>query len=232
MTRLACTLVLLAGLVLGATAPADAAGGAWVRRAQRSLNALGCDAGPADGRIGQHTRSAVIRLQTRHHLRPSGRLDRRTRRLLASGRAERCDDRPVPAGSGRGRRIVVSQSQNWLWLVGPRGGVLAQAGIVDNPAVLAPGTWHTGSYCGRPARVLRNQSGAVYMDHFVRFAPCGIGFHRIPTYKTTGAQMHPDYYLGTDLAGDSHGCVRVSAAMATRIWDFTASRTTTVRVLG
>jgi hypothetical protein len=137
----------------------------------------------------------------------------------------------VPPRSGTGRRIVVSQGQNWLWLVGSDGRVVAQAGIVDNPAVLKKGTWHTGSYCGRPARVLKNQSGAVFMDHFVRFTPCGIGFHRIPTYKTTGAQMHPDWFLGTDLAGDSHGCVRLSARMATRVWDFTAGRTTTVKVL-
>jgi hypothetical protein len=223
-------LVALATAV-PATASASAGGKAWIREAQRTLDALHCDAGPVDGRVGLHTRSAVVRLQSRHHLPTSGHLDRATRRLLRSGKAQQCDRRPVPPRSGTGRRIVVSQGQNWLWLVGSDGRVVAQAGIVDNPAVLKKGTWHTGSYCGRPARVLKNQSGAVFMDHFVRFTPCGIGFHRIPTYKTTGAQMHPDWFLGTDLAGDSHGCVRLSARMATRVWDFTAGRTTTVKVL-
>jgi hypothetical protein len=48
---------------------------------------------------------------------------------------------------------------------------------------------------------------------------------------STGGQIHPDWYLGTDLAGDSHGCVRLSSRMARRVWDFTEGRTTTVRVL-
>lgn len=232
MRRVATLLTagVVALLGTGLPAPAPAAGVAWIRQAQRQLNALHCDAGPADGRVGLHTRSAVVRLQSRHGRRTTGHLDRATRDLLASGSARRCDRRPLPRRSGSGRRIVVSQGQNWLWLVDARGRVVAQAGIVDNPAVLATGTWRTGSYCGRPARVVKNQSGAVFMDHFVRFAPCGIGFHRIPTYKSTGAQMHPDWYLGTDLAGDSHGCVRLSRRMAERVWDFTAGRTTSVTV--
>jgi peptidoglycan hydrolase-like protein with peptidoglycan-binding domain len=228
----AALLAVALGTALAAPAvPASAAGPAWIRHVQRELDRLHCDAGPADGRLGAHTRSAVVRLQSRHRLRTTGRLDRATRRLLASGSARRCDRRPVPRRSGSGRRIVVSQGQNWVWLIDGRGRVVAQAGIVDNPAVLHQGTWRTGSYCGRPSRVLRNQSGAVWMDHFVRFAPCGIGFHRIPTYKTTGAQMHPDWYLGTNLAGDSHGCVRLSAAMATRVWRFTSHGTTSVHVV-
>jgi hypothetical protein len=236
MRRLVIALVGLALVGSAATlpplSPAGAAPGrTWVRDAQRQLAALHCDPGPVDGRVGSHTRSAVVRLQSRHGLRVDGHLTRATRRLLASGLAQRCDRRPLPDRSGQGRRIVIDQAQNWIWLVGSRGRVVAQAGIVDNPEVLHKGTWRTGSYCGRPARVVRNQSGAVFMDHFVRFAPCGIGFHRIPTSKTTGAQMHPDWYLGTDLAGDSHGCVRLSARMATRVWDFTARRTTSVKVL-
>jgi hypothetical protein len=128
---------------------------------------------------------------------------------------------------------VVSQHQNWIWLVGAAGKVHAQGGIVDNPGVLRKGTWRTGSYCGRPARVQRNTStgGGLWLDHFVRFAPCGIGFHRIPRRMSTGGQIHPDHYLGTNLAGASHGCVRLSRTMANRVWQFTAGRRTTVRVV-
>jgi len=130
------------------------------------------------------------------------------------------------AGSSHGRRIVISQRQNWVWLVGPKGGVVAQGGIVDNPAVLVRGHWATGSYCGRTARIRRNTttSGQVWLENFVRFAPCGIGFHRIPTYRSSGAQMHPDWLLGTNLAR-SHGCIRLSRAMSRRVWDFTTART-------
>ncbi|WP_164519551.1 peptidoglycan-binding protein [Nocardioides ferulae] len=201
-------------------------GKTWVRKAQRRLNELGCQAGPVDGDVGTWTRSAVVRFQSRHGMAQSGRLRAPVRKLLRSPKAQRCDARPVPAASGRGRRIVISQAQNWVWLVGPKGAVLAQGGVVDNPKVLDKGRHVTGSYCGRAARIRKNTttSGTVWLDNFVRFAPCGIGFHRIPTYKTTGNQMHADYLLGTDFA-TSHGCIRLSRAMSVRIWNFTARRT-------
>lgn len=232
MRRLLLPLLALAAFALVApTVPALASADASVVKAQRRLNALRCDAGPVDGRVGAHTRTATVRFQSRHRLDQTGNLNAATRRLLHSTRAKRCDVRPVPARSGSGRRIVVSQRQNWVWLVEAGGRVRAQGGVVDNPSVLRKGTWATGSYCGRPARVRLNQSGSVWMDDFVRFAPCGIGFHRIPRSKSTGRQIHADWYLGTNLAGPSHGCVRLSRVLAARLWDFTAGRRTTVRVV-
>ncbi len=233
---LASAAVLVTGLItvlalVLTSAPATAVGEAGVERAQRRLNELGCSAGPVDGRLGRHTRSAVLRFQSRHGLAQGGRLTARTLQRLHGERAQRCDTRPVPARSGHGRRIVISQGQNWVWLVGPRGGVVAQGGMVDNPAVLARGSFRTGSYCGRTARIARNTttSGQVWLESFVRFAPCGIGFHRIPTYRSNGAQMHPDWLLGTDLAR-SHGCIRLSRGLSLRVWRFTVRRTP-VRVL-
>lgn len=206
-----------------------------IARAQQRLRTLGCAPGAVDGRLGQRTRAAVVRLQTSRGLRATGRLTPGTRRALASvADTRRCDRRAVPASSGRGRRIVISQRQNWVWLVGADGRVVAQGGIVDNPAVLRRGVWGTGSRCGRPARVRVNRSshGTFLLDHFVRFAPCGIGFHRIPRHTGSGRPLHAEYLLGTDLAGSSSGCVRLSAAMARRVWDFTAGpRTTPVHVV-
>ncbi|HYF73235.1 MAG TPA: L,D-transpeptidase family protein [Nocardioides sp.] len=218
-------LAVLLGLVPAAAAPGEDA----VAKAQRRLNALGCQAGPADGDLGAWTRSAVLRFQSRQRIATTGRLDERTRRkLYAEGRwaAERCDRRPVPGHSGQGRRIVISQRQNWVWLVGPSGGVVAQGGMVDNPRVLRRGAHATGSYCGRAARIKLNQStsGTVWLDNFVRFAPCGIGFHRIPRSKSNGKQIHADWVLGTNMA-TSHGCIRLSKAMSRKVWDFTARRT-------
>jgi peptidoglycan hydrolase-like protein with peptidoglycan-binding domain len=216
---------LVCALVLGA-APAHAAGDDWVVTAQKRLNALGCQAGPADGDLGQWTRSAVVRFQSREGRAQSGRLDRRTRSALYAEDARRCDVRPVPAGSGRGRRIVISQTQNWVWLVGPHGGTVAQGGMVDNPGELDRGSYGVGSYCGRSARIRLNQStsGSVWLDNFVRFAPCGIGFHRIPRYQSNGQQIHADWILGTNMAA-SHGCIRLSRELSQRVWDFTARRT-------
>jgi hypothetical protein len=126
---------------------------------------------------------------------------------------------------------VLSQAQNWVWLVGPRGGVVAQGGVVDLPSELSKGRHVTGSYCGRSARIKRNTttSGAVWLNNFVRFAPCGIGFHQIPTWRSNGRQIHPDWYLGTNFTR-SHGCIRLSRAMSLRLWNF-AVRRTTVRVI-
>jgi peptidoglycan hydrolase-like protein with peptidoglycan-binding domain len=217
--------VLTACALLYLPAPADAAE-SWVVKAQRRLNALHCYAGPADGTVGAQTRSAVVRFQSRHGMAQTGRLSQPARSRLHRADAERCDQRPVPHRSGTGRRIVLSQAQNWVWLVGPEGRAVAQGGVVDLPTELSKG-WHaTGSYCGRAARIKRNTttSGSVWLENFVRFAPCGIGFHRIPTYQSNGAQMHPDWYLGTNFT-QSHGCIRLSRAMSLRLWDFTSKRT-------
>jgi hypothetical protein len=227
VTRLVvCLSAIVVVACLGLPQEAVAGPGPGRVKVEQRLNALHCDAGHVDGRFGEHTRSAMLRFQSRTGLRQTGRLDRRTRHRLLADDAPRCDRRPVPRGSGHGRRIVVSQRQNWVWLVDRGGDVVAQGGMVDNPKVLRHGTKQTGSYCGRPDRVRRNQDYGrqLWLDHFVRFAPCGVGFHAIPRRKSTGAQIHPDWYLGTNLA-QSHGCLRLSRRLGERVWAFTARRT-------
>src|SRR4051812_3934081 len=225
LALLALVPVVATTLALSTTRSAAAAED-WVVNAQQRLNALGCQAGPPDGDRDRRTRAAVLRFQSREGLATRGRLDPRTRAALYAARAPRCDHRPVPARSGAGRRIVVSQSQNWVWLVGAGGRTVAQGGMVDNPAVLRRGAHGVGSYCGRAARIKLNQStsGRVWLDNFVRFAPCGIGFHRIPRHKSDGRQIHADWILGTDLAR-SHGCIRLSHELSKRVWEFTTRRT-------
>ena len=222
---LAVAALTAVALVVSA-APAEAGSQVWVKKAQRRLNDLGCNAGPADGNVGQWTRSAVIRFQSRHGMAQTGKLSKRVRKRIHRDNAKRCDRRPVPARSGKGRRIVISQGQNWVWIVGPQGKIVAQTGMVDLPSELRKGSHRTGSYCGRAARIKRNStsSGAVWLPNFVRFAPCGIGFHRIPIYKSNGRQIHPDWYLGTNFS-QSHGCIRLSRGMSQKVWDFTQSAT-------
>jgi hypothetical protein len=232
LPTLLCALIvaLTAALAFPATGAQAATGSPALKQAQARLNSLRCSAGPVDGKPGTWTRSAVIRFQSRHGLAQSGSLNTATRTRLFASTAQRCDVRLVPARSGSGRRIVISQGQNWVWVVSAGNKVLAQGGIVDNPGVLHRGSFHTGSYCGRSARVKKNTSGSLWLDNFVRFAPCGIGVHRIPRYKSSGRQMHADYLLGTNLA-TSHGCIRVSSGTAKRVWDFTAAGRTVVRVV-
>jgi hypothetical protein len=213
-------LVTLLVTLLVASVPAGAAPGRpGVEKAQRRLNQLGCDSGPVDGKPGEHTRAAVIRFQSRSGRRQTGRLsDIRTR--LNAEDAPTCSVRPIPRHSGKGRRVVISQRQNWVWLVDARGRATAQSGMIDNTAVLHRGTHRVGSYCGRSARIRRNTDGhGLWLDNFVRFAPCGIGFHRIPRYRSTSRQIHADWLVGTDLR-TSHGCIRTPRAFSARIWQF------------
>ena len=96
--------LLLAGFVLVAASPAPADASPAVERAQRRLNQLGCQSGPADGDMGDWTRSAVLRFQSRHRLAQTGNLNSpTTRRLYSAGRAGatygRCQ-RAAAAGAG------------------------------------------------------------------------------------------------------------------------------------
>jgi hypothetical protein len=233
--RITWIVAVLAGALALTVAPSSAAppasGTPRVVKAQRQLNALGCQAGAPSGVLSRHTRSAIIRFQSRVGIRQTGHLDVRTRPRLYADHPPRCDRRPVPGRSGHGRRIVVSQKQNWVWLVAKRGGIVAQGGMVDNPRVLHKGTHRVASYCGRAARIRLNSSlsGSLWLDNFVRFAPCGIGFHRIPRHKAGGHQIHPDWILGTNLSR-SHGCLRLSHTLARQVWSF-ATVGTPVRVV-
>jgi hypothetical protein len=223
--RLALVVLVVLATLLPA-APGQASAG--VRSDQRRLNALGCAAGPADGRLGTWTRSALIRFQAANGLGQSGSPTAATRQRMYAGQQVRCDRRPVPRGT-TGRRIVISQGQNYVWLVRADGGVAAQGPIVDNPRYLRAGTYAAGAKCGRAGRIRDNSdaSGRLRLQNFTRFAPCGMGFHRIPQYRSTGAQIHPDFLLGTNYK-ESHGCVRVSRAMSFRIWNFASPGTRVV----
>jgi len=216
----------LLALVMGVAPTAHA--GAFEERAQRRLNQLGCDAGPADGSIGPWSRSAIIRFQAANGLHQSGKLTRTTRKRMYAPRQVRCDRRPVVA-SGTGRRVVISQRQNYAWLVRADGSVVAQGGLVDNPGVLSPGSYTVGSKCGRPAKIRMNTDygGRLWLPYFTRFAPCGVGFHRIPVQKSDGRQIHPDWMLGTNFK-ESSGCIRLSRRVAARLWDFAGAGTRVV----
>lgn len=218
-------VALLLALALLSTPPAYAGP---TETAQRRLNQLGCHAGPANGDIGPHTRSAVIRFQAANGLAQSGRLTSVTRNRLNAARQVRCDRRPV-LRSGTGRRVVLSQRQNYVWLVRAGGTVAAQGPVIDNPGVLGTGTYRVGSKCGRAAKIRMNSDagGSLWLPYFTRFAPCGIGFHRIPVSKSSGRQIHPDWMLGTNMQR-SHGCVRLSRGMAARMWDFATAGTRVV----
>jgi peptidoglycan hydrolase-like protein with peptidoglycan-binding domain len=228
LSKLGLAAASIAFVAAGTALPADALTVTQTKAAQTRLNTLGCIAGPVDGKVGAMTQAATVRFQSANALSQTGSLSSTTYSRLMASTAKRCDVRAVPGRSGTGRRIVISQTQNWVWLIDARGKVVRQGGIIDNPTYLRAGTYTSGAKCGRAARILRNTDGGrLYLNYFVRFAPCGIGFHQIPTYKSTGTQIHPDWLLGTNYRA-SHGCIRVSRSMAATIWTFAASPTRVV----
>lgn len=198
------------------------------RNGQRLLNGLGCDAGRVTGRLNDHTATAVIRFQAANGLSQTAWLNRATWNRLAAAHKVACNRRPVPGASGSGRRIVVSRAQNWVWLVNADGSTRWQGGMIDNPRVWASGSYYSGSVCGRPSHsgAGLDYSRTLRLDNFTRVVTrlCGVGFHRIPIYRSSGNQIHADWLLGTNKR-ESHGCMRVSAATARAIYDFTQVRT-------
>lgn len=233
MRRSSAHLVgVIVGLLLISSGLPAVAGEAG-ERAQRRLNSLGCSAGKADGVLDDRLRTAVVRFQAANRMTQSGTLNATTRERLHAPKAKSCSDRAVPTRSGKGRRIVISQRQNYLWLVRKDGSVVAQQGLIDNPAYLGHGTYSTGPKCGRPGRIRHNTDygGSLWLHHFVRFANCGVGFHRIPVSRSSGQQIHPDWYVGTNDRA-SHGCIRLTAGTARTVWRFTVARTKVVVVDG
>lgn len=197
--------------------------------AQYRLGKLGCSPGAVTGTPNERTKWALVRFQAANALYQTGKLSDSTRAKLADPDRIACNKRPIPTNTGTGRRMVMSQKQNWIWLIRADGSVAWQAGIIDNPSAVKMGIHYTGSKCGRAAKIRKNYSYnyKYTLDYFTRFVACGIGFHRVPTYPGTDTQIHPDYYLGTD-AFTSGGCVRTSLETARKIWYFTSSTTKVV----
>lgn len=133
-------------------------------------------------------------------------------------------DPELPADSGEGRRVVFSQSEQQVWIVGDDGLVQhtypVSGSIHDN---LQPGTYEVGPRF-RDAVAF---DGSGTMEYFVQFTTGvsePIGFHSIPRFPD-GTPEQTEEQLGTPL---SAGCVRQSDADAVLMWDFAQTGTIVV----
>jgi L,D-transpeptidase catalytic domain len=139
--------------------------------------------------------------------------------------APAADPGVVPPATGTGRRVVFSEGQQRVWLVGADEGVrrtyLVSGSVTDN---LQPGTYEVWSRSRWAVGI--DDSGV--MEYFVRFAHgrrAAIGFHSIPTKDDRPLQTRAQ--LGTPR---SHGCIRQARADAVAMWRFATSGTTVVVV--
>jgi hypothetical protein len=121
--------------------------------------------------------------------------------------------RPVPAGSGTGRRVVYSNLQQHVWIVEASGAVIRDYPVSGRRGLPKAGTYSVYSR----SRVSRSGSLALnYMVRFARGRRLAIGFHEIPR-RPNGSPIQSHAELGSPR---SHGCVRQSAADAAFMWEW------------
>lgn len=129
----------------------------------------------------------------------------------------------LPAGSGSGRRIVYSGSQQRVWLIESNEIVVDSylvSGKVNTPN---PGTY--GVYSKSPVAWAGHDG--ITMRHMVRFArgaELAIGFHSIPRF-TDGRPLQSELQLGTYR---SSGCVRQADPKAEALYNWAIVGTTVV----
>lgn len=125
--------------------------------------------------------------------------------LLDTVRPAPADAPPIPLDSGEGRRIVYSNSEQRLWIIGDSGRLLDSYLISGKKGEPASGTYQI--YSKSPKA--RAFYGGITMNWMVRFAygvknGISIGFHDMPLYPT-GVPMQTLDELGSYR---SSGCVR------------------------
>jgi len=127
----------------------------------------------------------------------------------------------LPPNSGAGRRIVYSNPQQRVWLVGDDGEVEHTYLVSGRVGTPASGTYRIFS------KSRFASSGAARMEYMMRFARgrrLAIGFHSIPV-RRNGTLLQTLDQLGTHR---SHGCVRQRIDQARLAWDWAPVGTTVV----
>lgn len=130
---------------------------------------------------------------------------------------------PVPADSGRGRRVVYSNSDQRVWMVDEGGTVIDSYLVSGKQGVPAPGTYEVYSrselaYAGHDDITMR------YMVRFAHGENLPIGFHAIPN-DGSGSPLQSEEALGEY---HSAGCVRQSLAHAAALYEWAAEGTVVV----
>ena len=124
--------------------------------------------------------------------------------------------RPVPEKSGKGRRIVYANMDNWVWIIEEDGTVALSVPVSGKKLVPKPKTYNVFSKSEFSQSIFFPE---IKMKWSTRFAisPNGkntIAFHEIPTCAWTGGHcnvkglMQTEEQLGTFQSG---GCIRMAA---------------------
>ena len=130
---------------------------------------------------------------------------------------------PVPTGSGSGKRVVYSNSQQRVWLVEGDGRVANSFLVSGRRGVPAPGTYRVFSKSAMSSA----HGGSLRLPYMTRFAhgrSLAIGFHGIPL-RGNGTPIQSDSELGQYR---SAGCVRMNQQDVKVLWDFAPVGTSVV----
>jgi lipoprotein-anchoring transpeptidase ErfK/SrfK len=133
--------------------------------------------------------------------------------------------RPLPEKSGKGKRIVVQNGLNWVWIVDENEQVVKSVPVSGREGVPKPGKYRVMSKSEFSQSIFFPE---IKMKWSVRFAisPNGkntISFHSIPTCAWEGGQCSPVgpmqtvEQLGTFQSG---GCVRMLDTDAEFLYNF------------
>lgn len=135
------------------------------------------------------------------------------------------DRRGLPDGSGEGRRVVYSVTQQRVWWVEEDGWVTHTYPVSGRAATPGPGTYSVYS----KSISTTSMNGKARMTHMVRFARgrgAAIGFHSIPV-DGRGRPLQSEAELGQYR---SAGCVRQGNNDAAGLWNWAAVGTKVVVV--
>jgi lipoprotein-anchoring transpeptidase ErfK/SrfK len=129
-------------------------------------------------------------------------------------------DYSLPANSGTGRRAVYSKSLQKVWVVDGNNRLIKEHRVSGKLRYCDP---YPGEYrvFSRSRYTFAIQNPSIIWGYMVRFTKgCNggnIGFHEIPTDKTTGYKVQSVSQLGTPLSG---GCVRQAVPDAVWMWNW------------
>jgi lipoprotein-anchoring transpeptidase ErfK/SrfK len=133
--------------------------------------------------------------------------------------------KPVPAGSGTGRRIIYQQSTMHLWVLDADGTAVRDYPVTGRPGWPLVGTYHVFSKAVSTA----SPKYGVTFDWMVRFAhghELSIGFHSIPRWIGSGLPIQSESSLGAPIGHG--GCVRQRAVDAKWLYGWASIGTTVV----
>lgn len=133
--------------------------------------------------------------------------------------------KPLPKGSGTGRRIVYQQSSMHLWVIEADGTVVRDYPVTGRPGWPLVGTYQVFSKAISTA----SPKYGVTFGWMLRFAhghSLSIGFHAIPRWMGSGKPIQSESSLGAPIGHG--GCVRQREVDAKWLFEWAPVGTTVV----